>query len=273
MHWQFSFQRAWSLASFELIRLFFTKRGALALAAFVTVWSLILYYPVSSAAAMVSSETFKDMALQLFGTLGLSELLTWQAPELAIYWLVAAYSFPMFSLYAASDQTCADRTRGTLRFISLRASRTEILLGRFFGQVMILFLLMLFTLLAVIAMAVYRDSGVLVDTSMKGIGLLKELVIAVLPFIALMSFFNSFIRSSRLAIIACLLFFGLTPVFIAVIESQVSAFSVLNYVLPGMQLSDVINRQGAGIANYLIPLGQTFCYLLVGDLIMRRSSL
>ena len=273
MYWQFSFQRAWSLARFELIRLFFTKRGALALAAFATVWCLILYYPVSSAAAMVSSDSFKDMAMQLFGSLGLSELLKWQAPELAIYWLVAAYSFPMFALYAASDQTCADRTRGTLRFIALRASRTEILLGRFFGQVIILSLLILFTLVALVVMAVYRDSGIFIDTSIKGAGLLKELLIAVLPFIALMSFFNSFIRSARLAVIACMLFFGLMPVFIMVLESQIASLSVLNYVIPGMQLGEVINLQNPGLSHYLIPLVQTLCYLLAGDWIMRRSSL
>ena len=273
MHWQFSFQRAWSLARFELIRLFFTKRGGLALAAFATAWCLILYYPVSSAADMVSSGAFKDMAAQLFGTLGMSQLLTWQSPELAIYWLVAAYSFPLFSLYAASDQTCADRTRGTLRFISLRASRTEILLGRFFGQVVILFLLMLLTLVAVVVMAVYRDSGVFAQTSVQGLVLLKDLVIAVLPFIALMSFFNSFIRSARLALVVCLLFFGLTPVFIALLESQVGALSALNYLLPGIQLKDVIGQQTLELKTYLIPLGQTFVYLLAGDVIMRRSRL
>ncbi|WDE06794.1 ABC transporter permease subunit [Thalassomonas viridans] len=273
MYRQFSFQRAWSLASFELIRLFFTRRGALALAAFVTVWGFILYYPVSSAAAMVSSESFKGMATSLFGSFGLSELLTWRAPELAIYWLVAVCFFPLFTLYAASDQTCADRSRGTLRFISLRASRTEILLGRFFGQALILFLLMLVTLLAVLAMAVYRDSGVLLDSSLKGLALLKELVIAVLPFIALMSFFNSFIRSARLAIVACLLFYGFMLIFVGIIESWFAPFSVLNYLLPGIQLRGVINQQGADMGLYLIPLGQTLGYLLAGDVIMRRSRL
>ena len=273
MSWQFSFQRTWSLAWFELIRLFFTKRGGLAIAAFATVWCLILYFPISSAAAMVSSDSFKDMAQQLFGALGLTELLSWQPPELAIYWLVAAYSFPLFSLYAASDQTCADRTRGTLRFISLRATRTEILLGRFFGQVIIISLLMLLTLVAVICMAVYRDSGVFLAGSFKGMLLLKELFIAVLPFIALMSFFNSFIRSARVSLIACMLFFSLMPVFLSVLSYQLSAISVLNYLIPGMQLSEVINQQSVVLTNYLIPLGQTILYLFAADFIMRRSAL
>ena len=96
-----SFQRMLCLAKFELYRLFLTKRGALALVAFATAWFLILRYLVSSAATIVSSKMFQDMAEQIFGMLGLSELLTWKVPELAIYWLVAVYSFPVFALFSA----------------------------------------------------------------------------------------------------------------------------------------------------------------------------
>ncbi|NQY65033.1 MAG: hypothetical protein HRT38_15140 [Alteromonadaceae bacterium] len=127
-------QRIWCLAKFELVRLFMTKRGALALAAFVTVWSFILYYAIGSAVEYVASKSTQTIGYMLLSAEGMDKLLKWPVPELIVYWVLAVYSFPMFSLIASSDQTCTDRTRGTLRFISLRATRAEILLGRFLGQ-------------------------------------------------------------------------------------------------------------------------------------------
>lgn len=268
-----STQRIWCLAKFELIRLFLTKRGGLALAAFVTAWFLILYYLVSSAVNLVSSDMFKDMAEQVFGMLGLATLLKWKIPELAIYWLVAIYTFPIFSLFAASDQTCSDRDRGTLRFISLRATRNEIVFGRFLGQVLIISILIAVTLIATMLMASYRESSLFIDALMKSLTVFRDLTLATLPFIAFMAFINSFISSARLAIVNSMLFFGLAPMFITLISYQLPSASYLHYLIPGMQLSEMIGQQQFILANYLTPALQTLFYLAVATFIMRRSSL
>jgi len=272
-HLQSSFWRIWALIKFELIRLFFTKRGMLAVLAFATAWFIILYYPVNSAVSIVSSENFKDMAKQMFGVLGLSELLNWPVSELSLYWLIAIYSFPIFAVIASSDQTCADRTRGTLRFISLRASRNEILFGRFLGQVMIISALILVTLLATMIMAIWRDASLFVPALTKSLYLFKELFIAVLPFIALMAFFNSFLKSAKLTAVITMLFFGLGSIFIAILEYQIPAATHLNYVLPGVQLDDVVGQQGLGLSHYIIPLVQTSAYLALASIFMKRSAL
>lgn len=270
---QQSISRAWCLATFEMVRLFFTKRGLLALAAFATVWFVILRYPVNSAVSIVSSEDFRQMAMQMFGVLGLSELLTWKVPELAIYWLVALYSFPVFALFAASDQTCSDRTRGTLRFITLRSTRNEVVFGRFIGQLLIVTALIALTLLATVAMATYRESALFLPGLSKAALLFKELVLAVLPFIALMAFLNSFIRSSKLAIVMCVLFYGVGSALIAILSHYLPYSEYLFYIYPGFQLNDVIGQQSFSISNYVTPLIQTVCYLAAASYVMKRSAL
>ncbi|MCW8865007.1 MAG: ABC transporter permease [Colwellia sp.] len=268
-----SFHRIWCLAKFELVRMFLTKRGAIAIAAFAMAWFFILYYAVSRADELVSSDLFVTIAHQVVSSAGIQALLSWPVPELSMFWVMAIYSFPLFSLIASSDQTCADRTRGTLRFIALRATRTEILIGRFSGQVLILMVLIASTLFATLLMASYREASLFFVGLMKSLSLFQNILIAVMPFIALMSFFNSFIRSSRLAIIVSFLFFGLTPLVISFIEYKLGLNTYLNYLIPGVQLSDVINQKNALLSGYFIPLAQTCGYLLVGNIIMKRSSL
>ncbi|NQY35501.1 MAG: ABC transporter permease subunit [Alteromonadaceae bacterium] len=266
-------QRIWCLAKFELVRLFMTKRGALALAAFVTVWLFILYYAIGSAVEYVSSKTTQTIGYTLLSAEGMDKLLNWPVAELIVYWVLAMYSFPMFSLIASSDQTCTDRTRGTLRFISLRVTRAEILLGRFLGQVLILAVLIAVTLIATLSIAAYRDPSLLLVGMGEAFYVYKNILIAVLPFIALTSFFNSFTRSSRLVVIVTLLFFTIIPLIIAFIEYKLGMNTYLSYILPGGQISDVINQKELFMSNYVVPVMQMCGYLFLGHIVMKRSSL
>jgi len=272
-HIKQSLNRIWALAKFELIRLFLTKRGMVAILAFVTAWFLILYYPVNSAVSIVGSDNFKNMIEDSFGILGLSALLDWQVSEFTIYWLIALYSFPVFALGASSDQTCADRTRGTLRFISLRATRNEILLGRFSGQVVIIAILILLTLLATTIMAWWRESALLMPALLKASHLFIQLIIVVLPFIALTSFFNSFLRSAKLTSVVILLFFGLGSMLIGLISYALSSANYLNYIFPGVQFGEVVGQDQLTFIHFFIPLIQTCCYLALASMFMKRSAL
>ncbi|MEW6996183.1 ABC transporter permease subunit [Colwelliaceae bacterium BS250] len=265
--------RMWCLAKFELIRLFFTKSGLLSLAVFSTIWFGILYYLVASAVDIMYNSEFKSLAQSLFGGFGLSELFNWPVAELAVFWLVALYSFPFFALIISSDQTCADRDRGTLRFISLRATRLEIIFGRFLGQVIIIAILIALTLLATLIMAGFRDLSLLTNGVAIASNLFFELIIIVLPFIALMTFFNSFTKSSRAALGLCTLFFGVLPLIISLIAYQLPALAALQYIFPGYQISNVVNAADIGITDRLLPIAQMIAYLSVAQLVMKRSSL
>lgn len=266
-------KRLAQIAQFELVRLFLTKRGLLAVAAFAICWLLILRYPIAQSVTLISSPDFADLARQAFGAIGISKLLDWPESELAVYWLIALFSFPSFCLFLCSDQTVGDRQRGTLRFLSLRATRSEIIIGRFLGQLLILAALLFVTLMATVAMLGYREPSLLLSGLSRSFMLLFYLLVAVMPFIALMSFLNTFARSSRLAFVLAILFFAGGNIVIGLLTWQWPAFEVLNYIFPGYQL-DLMAGQRAGITLALgLPLLQTAVLLIAGERIFARSSL
>ena len=253
--------RLFNIITFEIVRLFKTKRGLLALLAFAAIWFIILYYFVGSASAIVTSNSFESMAKQLFGALGLSALLDWPVAEYAIYWLVAIYFFPSFALLVCSDQICSDKQRGTLRFITLRTTRAELVLGRFLGQLLIMSILILLTAIATTILASLRDITLLTDS------------IVVAPFIALMSLLNTFVTSARLAIVVATLFFALGPLFVVFIEYQFGQNFYLNLIFPGGQISSVLSQSSDIASQYFLPLLQTAVLLIGSHLMMKRASL
>jgi len=266
-------QRLSILTQFELIRIFKTKNGLIALATFCAVWFVLLYYMISSATEIIFSDGFKMIATTLFGALGLSALLEWQVAEFSIYWLVAVYSFPLFALFAASDQTCSDKARGTLRFITLRATRSEILLGRFLGQYIILVILVFLTLTACVALATIRDAALFVPSIKQALVLFIELSIIISPFIALMSFLNSLLSSAKMSIVMSILFYTVGALLIAYIQFQFNSGEFLNYIFPGTQISRVVSLQNLDFMHYFIPLVQSVVLLFVANLLLKRASL
>jgi hypothetical protein len=265
--------RLFIITQFELIRIFKTKNGLIALTAFCAVWFILLYYMISSATEIVFSDTFKIAATTLFGSLGLSALLKWPVAEFSIYWLVAVYSFPLFTLLVTSDQTCSDRTRGTLRFITLRATRTEVLLGRFLGQFFILVSLIILTLVACIALATARDSALLFPALKQAFVLFIELSIIITPFIALMSFFNSILSSSKMSIVVCILFYTIGALLVGYIQFQTSSGLFLDFIFPGTQISRVVSLEGLDFSHYLVPILQSAVLLFAANKLLKRASI
>lgn len=266
-------QRLLKIAQFELVRLFMTKRGLLAVAAFTICWLLVLRYPIGQAVSIISSPEMAELAKQVFGAIGLSKLLDWPEAELAMYWLIALYSFPCFCLFICSDQIVGDKQRGTLRFLTLRATRNEILFGRFLGQVLILAALMAVTLIATLAVMVFRDASLLMHGLSRSFIMLCYLIVAVMPFIALMALLNTFARSARLALVLAILFFSLGNIVIGILAWQIPALSVLDYIFPGVQLDQMAGQNSSLFSSLGIPLLQSAILLLVAQRIFVRSSL
>ena len=127
--------------------------------------------------------------------------------------------------------------------------------------------------MATVAMLGYREPSLLLSGLSRSFMLLFYLLVAVMPFIALMSFLNTFARSSRLAFVLAILFFAGGNIVIGLLTWQWPAFEVLNYIFPGYQL-DLMAGQRAGITLALgLPLLQTAVLLLAGERIFARSSL
>ncbi|MFT6328576.1 MAG: ABC-type transport system involved in multi-copper enzyme maturation permease subunit [Bermanella sp.] len=266
-------KRSLDIALFELVRLFLTKRGLFAVAAFSICWLIVLRYAIGEAVNLLNSPNIAGFIDQVFGAIGLSKLLTWPQAELAVYWLIAVYSFPSFCLFLCADQTVGDRQRGTLRFLSLRATRAEIILGRFIGQLLILIVLLSITLAATLAMFTYREPSLFFAGLSHSLILLGYLVVAVMPFIALMSLINTFSRSARLAFIVAILFFVGGKVIVGLLAWQLPALEVLNYIFPGYQLADMAAQNAGLMLAVGLPLIQTMILLIFAERIFARSSL
>jgi len=125
------------LARFELYRLIGSPRGWFALAAFAVIWYFLLRYPIFEASVQLQQPDIQGMLGRVFGMVGLYNLLNWSVPELGVYWLITVLLLPLVAVLTSADQTASDRSRGTLRFLTLRTSRTAIVLGRFAGQMLV----------------------------------------------------------------------------------------------------------------------------------------
>lgn len=265
--------RVWQITQFELTRIFATKRGLLALTAFAMVWFMIFKYLIAEAVPFLSDPIFQDIARQLAGSIGFQELISWPEAEFAIYWVISLYCFPLFSLFVGSDQTVGDRQRGTLRFLSLRSTRNEILLGRYLGQLLIIAILITATVLATLIIMSYRDSSLLSSGLLLGLKLSLQLTLISMPFIALMSFLNIVTSSSRLSIVMAILLFTLGSAVIAYFAHYTPFIDVLFYAFPGEQITDVAGQKNTSIIDWLIPVVQSVGWLLISIVALRKRAL
>ncbi|TMP77550.1 hypothetical protein CWB73_19500 [Pseudoalteromonas phenolica] len=265
--------RVWQITQFELTRLFATKRGLLALAAFSMVWFMILKYPISHAVPFLNSPEFSDIAQQIAGAIGLRELVKWPEAEFAIFWIISLYSYPIFSLFISSDQTVGDRERGTLRFLSLRCTRDEILIGRFLGQLLIIILLIAATSIATLAMMTYRDTSLAPNGFFLAVKLSMQLAIIAMPFIALMAFLNIVTSSSRLSIVTAILLFTLGSGMITYLASYVSFIHALFYLFPGEQITSIAGQTETKFFDWLLPLIQSIAWLTLAATVLRKRAL
>lgn len=264
----------WLLARFELTKRFNSRSGIVALIAFIMVWSVILIYPVKEAASIIMQPSFKEFMAAVFGPTTLDQLFNWKVAEFAVFWVAALYLFPLFSIFISADQFSSDKQRGTLRFISLRVSRNSLFLGRFIGQILIQSILILLTLVAAIALIMSRDSSLLLPALNTAMIIFASILIVVLPYIAMMALLSIIANSARQASIFAVILWIIVSLIITLVNVQFPGFNVIGYLLPGSQLSDMVNTQGiAAFAYAPIPLLQTVVILLIGRMVMQRSAL
>ena len=268
-----SMSRIWAIIRFELVRLFGSKKGLIVISAFACIWLVIYYYLIGSAADLVSSHSFKDITQQVFGHLNLLALLEWKNPQLSIYWLVAVYLLPIFSLSLSSDQTCSDRERGTLRFILLRTTRTELILGRFIGQTLIMSVLVAITLMVSLLISLANNLVLTLPLLITSLQVFTQLIVILLPFIASMSLINSFVKSAKMSIVVYILLYILGGLIIKLVSHFLFDVSVLFYLYPGEQIDRILGFESSLFDQYFLPLIQTILYLTIANVAMKRASL
>lgn len=260
------------IARFELIRLFATPRGWFALGAFAVVWYVILRYGIFQAAQMQNPE-IQQFLMQGIGLLGMNQILAWGQPELMVFWIVTLTLLPLGIIFFASDQTCSDRARGTLRFLTLRTSRESIFIGRFFGQMAVQALLISAAMLATLGITGYRLEQVPLDLLLPAFQIIVNLLIVLLPFTALMALASALVKSNRMAI--SLVIFGggvLLGLLGYLVYLQPNLQSLLGYI-PGAQIGQLYKNAGWTTLEFAsLPLGQTLVLLAIGLLVMKEKN-
>lgn len=262
------------ISQFECKRFFATRKGVLFLATFSVIWYFILMYPLRFTAKLLAEEKGVVTGFSFFDFIGLHSLQNWVVPEFAVLWHFALILFPLLSISFAADQTSSDRERGTLRFITLRASRDSLFFGRFTGVMLIQLLLIGIAIVSTLLLVIYRDAGLftlaLTDLSV----VLINLILAILPFTAMMAILSALVKSARQATVWAIFIWSFLAGIISGLSHFLPAFAFLNYLIPGYQLAQLAQLSGwQTLQLAATPLVQSFILLAIGRWIIIRQTL
>lgn len=262
-----------SICQFEWSRLFLTRRGWLSIAAFLLVWALILVTIIAPAARVVTSE-LSGLAAIALEALGLENLSRWTSVEMALYWVISLYLLPLFSIAIAADQTASDKTRGTLRFLALRTTRSQIFFGRFLGQFTIQILLVAATIVSVLLLVAYYSADKLAGAIEATPVVFVNLLLVLMPYVALMALLSVLARSARQATLYAIVAWTIISIAIAFIQSRYGPLPILDWILPGSQIGNLLRLDGWDTLTLApVPLLHTAILLVAGWFAMRRIDL
>ena len=264
----------WLICQFELVRLFQTTRGLVAIAAFAVVWYFILRYPIYQSAQFISSPNFAEVIEEMFGRFGLQQLTGWIVAEFVVFWLAALMLLPIFSMFISADQTSSDRERGTMRFLTLRASRDSIFFGRFLGQLLIQAILLSAVISATFVMTIYNNPDQWQQAINSALLIAVNLMIVSLPFTAMMALCSALVRSSKLALALAIISCGVGIGLVSYIVHHFPTLDFLFYLIPGLQIFELAaSSQWSTFEYATLPLVQTVVLLIIGRTVINRSSL
>jgi hypothetical protein len=259
------------ISQFELKRGFATRRGILSLVTFAVVWYFILLYPLRFAAELLMQE--KSLT-SFFDFLGFGSIQQWPITEFGVFWHFALLIFPMLSITLAADQTCSDRERGTLRFIVVRSSRDSVFFGRFAGILVIQALLISASALSTLALVLYRDAALFSSALPDLLVVTVNLILAVLPFTAMLAALSAKVKSARQATVWAILIWTFLAGIISGFAYYLPTLTFLKLLVPGYQLSDLAELSGwQTLQLAYVPLLQSLILLALGRWIMARQAL
>lgn len=246
----------WIIIRFEFSRVFLSARGWMYLFTFGLVWYFVLNYVVLNITPLVAQNA------------------GWPVPELTSYWQVALYLFPGLCLMITANQTCSDRSRGTLRFLVLRADRDSIFFGRFIAQMLIQMVLVVVTVATVFIAAVMHDRSLMGAGLVSAAIIVTNLLFVLVPITAMMSFLSLMVNSTRQVTVLAILIWVLASAVIKGVSSYFPFFEVFDLLIPGRQLSELAGLpQAETLSLAYIPLLQGLVLLVAGRLLMQRASL
>jgi len=262
------------LAQDEIARLLSTRRGIVSLLGFLLIWIAVLNYGILPAAAFFTGANESGLSEILLPRLGLEAWQQWPAPELAVYWVISLYLLPFFALITSADQTASDRSRGTLRFLILRCSRLEIFFGRFLGQCVILALVVLATLASVLIVILIYSPHLLSASMARAPIIVVNLLLLVMPYIALMAWVSVMARSARQATLYAVIAWLTVSLLVGYLQAEFGPIALLDWALPGSQVSQLLRMHDWQTLKLApVPIVHTLVLLCIGAYMMRQRDL
>ena len=161
-----------------------------------------------------------------------------------------------------------------MRFLVLRASRTQIFLGRFIGQYLIQLLVILLTLLSVLALIAFNAPDSVSVALAEAPLVCVNLALVLLPYVALMALVSVLASTARQATLYAIIGWIVLWFLLGYVQGKFGPFPILDWVLPGSQLGSLVKLSGWETLNLApIPLLHTFVLLALGWFAMRRCDL
>ncbi len=259
------------IAITELKRTLITRRGLISLTAFALVWLLLLAVVIRRAPMLIANGT-------AFGSMFKSEsilsLAKWHVPEFGIFWIIALYLFPMFCLVFAADQTASDKTRGTLKLLTLHTSRTSIFFGRFIGLMLVQSLIIAVALLSTLVLATIREPSLLSASLNNSFYVWINLLIVIAPYTALMALISLVAKSGMQAVNYAAILWILFMVAVYWLSSRFPEAALLKGFIPGSQISELAQHYTwDSLSTALAPALQTLAFLTCGLILIHRIDL
>jgi ABC-type transport system involved in multi-copper enzyme maturation permease subunit len=247
------------IAANEFKQLITARHGILYWAAFALLWYLLLRivvfnYSNISAGSEGGAEVWANTAFNTFFRIGL-------------------FVFPLLAILSSADQTCVDRVRGTLRFIHLRASRDSVFFGRFIAHLALQYLLIILVSIACAVMAAINAGEALAITQLLLL-YVGNLLLAILPFVALMALLSVVLSSPRKASVLAVMIWALAIMLIEWLAEKFPPVATLKLLMPSMQFDELTKLEGVAMFSLAyIPLLQAAVLLFAGRFFMQRASL
>lgn len=271
---KFSLWPIWLISQQELQASFASKRGLFVSFIFIIIWTLLLFFPIRYSAEAMHDPDISSYFLSALSMLGLERLQEWLLAEFAIYWFVALFLFPVSSLLMATDQMISERNRGGLRFLTLRCSRGQILLGRFIGHLLIQTCLIVITLAITYLLLLMNGSQYWLEGLQLMPLLLLNLVLVVCPFIALMSLLSVLMNSVRMASLVAVIILLLGGLLVNFAAAYIPFIGVLNYWIPGIQIVPMLqSTPSTALLTSWNPMMQTVGFLVLGYGLFKRQAI
>lgn len=264
----------WLIARQEVIKGFFNFRGLIALIAYCLVWGLILYYPIRGAAKYLADPHMRSMLTDLLGVVSPKYLLNWDVAELALFWVISLYWFPLFAILSSADQFASDKSRKTFRFLVQRTGRDALFFGRVLGQILLQSAYIITAGVATLLLTMVRDTDLVGVAITDGVLVLLNLLIVILPYIAMMALLSLYASSARQATLFAVLIWCVIKIAAALVAYYVPGLPAIDWLLPGSQIDNLVDNTPAGaLLHSPLPLAQTAVLLGLGLVYMRRSAL